>query len=282
MNLNTTILVFIVLVGDSIFSKLIEEENKSIDLPRMIDSFLYKNQEKKNDVYRSEPFYFHPSEFNRLGCLRKKQYRFLMENFKDNILAESKTKKFKEMFKDAVSGAKLSRIFANGEDVHERYQKYFEDMGILVESERTLKNDAYRIKGKADAIIELNNKEYIVELKSINGISASKLKKPKPDHVKQINLYMFMTGIKEGFILYENKNNQEILNFKIDYKYSKIEPMLIAMESILNNIRNNKLMPKKVDNCAACPFYRLCKYDIKVSETQKTKIDWNDFSEVKE
>lgn len=282
MNLNTTILVFIVLVGDSIFSKLIEEENKNIDLPEMIDGFLYKKQESKNNKYKSESFYFHPSEFNRLGCLRKKQYRFVMENFKDDILEESKIKKFEEMFKGVKNGAKLSRIFANGEDVHERYQKYFEDMGILVESERTLKNDAYRIKGKADAIIKLDNKEYIVELKSINGISASKLTKPKPDHVKQINLYMFMTGIKEGFILYENKNNQEMLNFKVDYNYAKIEPMLIAMEKILNSIKNNELMPKKMDNCAACPFYKLCKYDIKIPETQKTKIDWNDFSAIKE
>jgi CRISPR/Cas system-associated exonuclease Cas4 (RecB family) len=110
------------------------------------------------------------------------------------------------------------RIFDNGHAVHERLYSYLRSMGILVAEEIPVKHDDPPIEGTADGIIDFNGHK-LIELKSISneGFHYRKLhKKPKDDHIRQAQIYMRCLDLPSGFVIYENKNNQEILPIYIE------------------------------------------------------------------
>lgn len=152
-------------------------------------------------------------------------------------------------------GAELSpqslSIFENGHSFHNRMEHWFDKAGILIAPELPIKNDELNISGRTDAVInnpnstkyqylrevtlvDFNDKVIytgpdneiaLVELKSINykGFNRVRNEGPKEEHVAQLQLYMFLTGIHHGIIFYENKNDQETLEFWIEY-----DPVLVA------------------------------------------------------
>jgi CRISPR/Cas system-associated exonuclease Cas4 (RecB family) len=231
---------------------------------------------REKELHLSEPFFFNPSLFNKTKCLRKMQYLFGLYAFKKDIRDKLLLKEEKDMFSNLESGGKLHRIFDNGNSMHERYSKYFKEISILKEEELTLKDFEKRIKGRIDLLIEIDKTEYIVELKSMNGIQASKLKKPKPEHVLQILFYMYMMKIPQGFVLYENKNNQDILSFYIDYEKekSKLEYPFNIIDTILNTSKKGVLLDKKLDKCTSCIFYDFCKEDVNIDQLLENPKLW--------
>lgn len=110
------------------------------------------------------------------------------------------------------------RIFDNGHAVHERIYSYLRGMNILVAEEIPVTYDSPPIEGTADGIIDLNGHK-LIELKSISneGFHYRQLhKKPKDDHIRQAQIYMRCLDLPAGFVIYENKNNQEILPIYIE------------------------------------------------------------------
>lgn len=126
-------------------------------------------------------------------------------------------------------GEQLRRIFDNGDDVHSRIVRYFEQSAILVEAERRLLTEGVPISGYIDAIIQVDGMQFIVEIKSINerGFDARKnMRRPKDDHYKQIQLYMWGTGIHQGIVWYENKNTQAWLPLVVTYNEEYVTPII--------------------------------------------------------
>jgi len=121
---------------------------------------------------------------------------------------------------------RLQRIFDNGHYVHERLQRYLEECGILFQVEVPLENKEYQIRGTCDAIIRIGDKDGIVEIKSCNQNVFYSLHEPKAEHVVQLHLYMFMSGIPRGVLLYECKNDQELKNFFVKQDPEVLEPVL--------------------------------------------------------
>ena len=62
---------------------------------------------------------------------------------------------------------RILRIFRNGDYMHNRYAEYAKQAGILVAHEMRLKSNEYRIRGKLDQIVLIDNQLYIVDLKSM-------------------------------------------------------------------------------------------------------------------
>lgn len=121
----------------------------------------------------------------------------------------------------------VQRIFDNGHAMHERVTGYFKEMGILVHDEYPISHKNPPLEGTLDAIIEWDGPK-VVEIKSIGdaGFIYRKLyHKPKDEHYRQIQLYMHSTGIFEGFLLYENKNTQELLPIHVHYD----EPFILKL-----------------------------------------------------
>jgi len=122
---------------------------------------------------------------------------------------------------------RVQRIFDTGHDMHARFGEYFKRMGIVISQELPITYDDPPIESTLDLIIDWGGPK-VVELKSINeaGFTYRRLYgKPKDDHYRQIQIYMKVTGIHEGYVIYENKNNSEILILPVSLDEDFIEKL---------------------------------------------------------
>ncbi len=125
----------------------------------------------------------------------------------------------------------LLRIFAAGQSIHEKWQNLFVKSGLATEIEARNFNDQYELYFTPDAVIQLNHKKYVVEIKSMNTFAFQKANS-HPEGQKQIQLYMHFLGIKRGFILAEDKNTQQFKIFNVEYDYLQVLPYLERLNEV--------------------------------------------------
>ena len=155
---------------------------------------------------------FHPSSLHRTA---EELFKLYFEG--DN----------KQQFKPRVL-----RIFDNGHGVHERLQGYLKKAGVLLQAEVPVKNEEYEIVGHTDGIIEINGVKGLLEIKSINQTGFYGLFEPKPEHVLQLNVYMFCAGIPRGVLLYECKNDQALKEFFLKQDHAVLGPVLAKIKIV--------------------------------------------------
>jgi CRISPR/Cas system-associated exonuclease Cas4 (RecB family) len=109
---------------------------------------------------------------------------------------------------DAYAIANMS----SGTMGHERIQKAIEDAGIMVEKEKRIVAQDPPIFGFADAIVQWEEEQPVVEIKTMREESFAYRKHAKPPsyHLMQLVIYMKVLGKKLGILLYENKNSHEL------------------------------------------------------------------------
>lgn len=156
------------------------------------------------------------------------------------------------------------RIFDNGHGVHERLYSYFREMGILLEEELPVTYDDPPITGTADGVIDFYGRK-LIELKSISneGFEYRRIyKKPKDDHVRQAQIYMKCLDLDQAFVIYENKNNQQILPILIDRDDAFIDKLFNKYKKFYKNFVEGTLPkhPYKMTskNCSSCDLYSHC------------------------
>lgn len=110
---------------------------------------------------------------------------------------------------------KLMRIFEEGKSIGTKWQRLFirADIGEKEDMDVTRFHNEYFLYYTPDAIIEIDGVKYVVEIKSMNNNQYTKSNGHKKGE-KQLKLYLHFEGIKQGFVLMENKDTQE---FKISY-----------------------------------------------------------------
>jgi CRISPR/Cas system-associated exonuclease Cas4 (RecB family) len=101
---------------------------------------------------------------------------------------------------------------ASGTDGHARIQKAITDAGIMVEQEKRIVSQDPPIFGFADAVIQWEEEQPVVEIKTMKEESFAYRKHAKPPnyHLMQLIIYMKVLGKKLGILLYENKNSHEL------------------------------------------------------------------------
>lgn len=161
--------------------------------------------------------------------------------------------------------AKTRRIFDVGSDMHLRYQRYFAEMGILVEAEKEVLSEQYHVTGHLDAIIKkpFSEQLVVVELKSINTTDFNNITRPKYEHEIQLKLYMGVEGIGEGIVVYEDKNDQNIKVFDYEHDFEFWEFQKSRFQRIWNEWKQ-KIPSRNTENvelCERCAFFQRCKGD---------------------
>ena len=156
------------------------------------------------------------------------------------------------------------RIFDNGHAVHDRLYSYFREMGVLVAEEIPVKYDSPPIEGTADGIIDWDGNK-LIELKSISseGFHYRQLhNKPKDEHYRQAQSYMKCLELDSGYVIYENKNNQEILPIYIERDDKFIDKLFNKYTGIYNSYLNNEIPQRPYKrtsaNCNSCDLAALC------------------------
>lgn len=138
--------------------------------------------------------------------------------------------------------SKTLRIFSHGHATEARYKDIFSKMRMLSGDEVQARYDNPCIHGRADFI--LNSPELgrtIIELKTINERGFSNLIVPKVDHAIQLQIYLNILNIDNGFVLYECKNDQQLKSFHIKRSSSEWDSIIERCIKIQNMIVLPKL-----------------------------------------
>lgn len=180
-------------------------------------------------------------------------------------------------------------IFANGNSFHTRMEELFEAMDILVAPELSLKSPEIYVSGRSDAIIKSivpfepsedtvklvspknevvyegdPNAVMIVELKSINTKKFDKLpiKNPDTSHMRQLQLYFYQTGLKSGYVYYEDKDNQRTKAYHVDRDEKVIEGVIEEIMTTVDYVKRKELPDRPFVAtdipCRFCNFRDLC------------------------
>lgn len=121
----------------------------------------------------------------------------------------------------------LKRIFEQGNAIHEKWQRLFirAKYSEPKDLDFTQFNDEYMISFTPDIICKIPqfyDGRMVGEIKSVNTFQFQHMTH-HPSAGKQLQWYMFLTGIHKGFVLSEDKNTQD---FKIEfYEY---DPLKVA------------------------------------------------------
>jgi len=224
--------------------------------------------------------YFHPSEFHQ--CVRLLAYKYYKVESTDKIKPD------------------LQRVFDNGHHMHDRYTKYFRNIGILqgvwvcsnplckkeYGKEETLgvlepkekcencgcenykykevnfTNTEYMFSGSIDGILGMSGDFVVIDYKTMNSNSFTRLSGPLDKHIIQVTIYMWAMGIDKAILLYENKDTQRIKLFEVRRDEEMVDKILKRALTLKGIVEKSKLpkRPFKEDSpqCSSCYYKATC------------------------
>lgn len=179
---------------------------------------------------------------------------------------------------DAFAGANMT----NGTLSHTRIQKAMEDAGILKAAEFKIVNNDPPIFGYGDVIIDWEGKELLGEIKTMmnEGFEyRKKTRKPKTGHLVQLLIYMKILQKRKAVLIYENKNNHELLVLPVeinDYYIKWVNDAFDWMKTV-RKAWEDRTLPEKVYRsnskiCKSCPLSKVCaeagKGDVRINSLE--------------
>lgn len=230
--------------------------------------FIRKANEFDLEKFEDRLTRFHPSQISYWGVCPRAYY--LTMKREELGIALNKPKPHE---------TSLLRIFEHGHSIHALYQdKILGPAGVLygkwelngVSQEGFQPSPEWkyveprlwwtekRISGYCDGFLKLNNKWYLLEIKSSNDMSFRYLKRsgqPREYHSRQAQIYMqaphdlsVKPTIQGAFILYVNKDTGEELDLFIENDPSRIEPIMQQIDVAIDSL-DNPVVPMRVDDC---------------------------------
>ncbi|MFA5794180.1 MAG: CRISPR-associated protein Cas4 [Candidatus Brocadiia bacterium] len=166
---------------------------------------------------------------------------------------------------------RLFFIFADGDMHHKAIVQQLSDAGVEVTMrEAPLRDPKLNISGKLDALIKLDGRYYVLEIKSINrwGFEEVIRDGPKEEHVIQLQLYLyfvqniFRIEAKSGILLYKNKDTSSFYDFDIPFDERVVNDFLDRLKQVESYIANNTLpdrpYPRTDWHCNYCDYREVC------------------------
>ena len=183
--------------------------------------------------------------------------------------------RFKNAPREAID-ARIMRIFEHGEHMHRNIFNILYRLRIGVTTEIPIPSQEI-ISGRADAILCINNENYVLDIKSMNSMIFRNLQQPKEENVFQLQLYLHYFKIKKGILLYIDKDQQEIKEFFVDYDPELVEGILEKFNVLKGQVETNTIPARLAEypknwQCNYCQFKDICKkenrtYGVSFSET---------------
>ena len=88
-------------------------------------------------------------------------------------------------------------------------------------------------------LIKSNGKKVLVEVKSTKYLSY--VKKPQNSHIVQFQFYLHANKLKNGLILYIEKNTFQTKQFQIKYDKSRAYKIIRRFEKLHQSLKNDKI-----------------------------------------
>jgi len=158
-----------------------------------------------------------------------------------------------------------ARKLAVGDAAHQRIVQALYGLGIVVAAEAPIPENPL-FHGRADVIVSLNGKNYVVEIKTMHPYNFDQTALgPRRDHYLQLQLYLHYFDIPQGILLEENKANQELREFVVERDDALIREVLAKFEALKQLIFVEKKLPPlpdksdwEYDQCRFGPFVEFC------------------------
>ena len=143
---------------------------------------------------------------------------------------------YKQLQRDNVNIG-LARIFEEGNAIHEKWQRLLIRAGYSKAKylDYTRYNEQYMISYTPDVICkipEFHDGLMVGEIKSVNTFQFKKMVR-HPSAWKQLQWYMFLTGIHKGFVLCDDKNTQDFKLEVYDYDPKLVSTFIDRAEQIV-------------------------------------------------
>ena len=179
---------------------------------------------------------------------------------------------------DAYGGANMTA----GTKSHERIQQAMDDAGILIDSEFKVTWSDPPIFGFGDVILDWGGEELLGEIKTMpmEGFEYRKAAgKPKLGHLIQLLIYMRILNKTRAVLIYENKNNHDLLILPVeinDYYVRWVTQTFEWMRTVRKAWEEKKLPEKNYRSnsriCKTCPLRATCdvagKGEIKINSLE--------------
>lgn len=102
------------------------------------------------------------------------------------------------------------------------------------------------------------------------------LAEPKEENVAQLQLYLHFFKIKNGILLYVDKDTQELKEFPVDYNSVLVKNLLNKLTQLKTKIDSNTIPERLVEypdnwQCKYCQFKEICQI------AGEEDINWGEF-----
>lgn len=161
----------------------------------------------------------------------------------------------------------LKRIFEEGNAIHEKWQRLFIRAGWskAEDLDFTRYDERYMVSFTPDVVCEIPDfydGKMVGEIKSVNTFQFQRMVK-HPSASRQLQFYMFLTGIHKGFVLCDDKNTQDFKLEVYDYDKEVVAPFIDRAEEIRHHharvLDEGKMVRRpKVAKDPACKFCASC------------------------
>lgn len=171
-----------------------------------------------------------------------------------------------------LHNARLQSIFDLGTVFEDSVLKDLKEAGItVIEQQRAFEWKEYLLTGHTDGKILWNGGAYPLEIKSsspyafdsINSIEDIKNHKYPymRRYMAQITVYLLLSNIERGLLLFKNKVTGAIKDIWVDLDYSMGESLLKKAESINNHVISGTI-PDPIEYnesiCGDCGYQHIC------------------------
>ena len=179
-------------------------------------------------------------------------------------------------------------IFGDGNLHHRSIRELLRQAGIEFVMEETPINDPkMRLAGKLDAVVRLDGKYYVLEIKSVNRFTFDEIvhQGPREEHILQLNLYLyyvqnlFRIPANSGILLYKCKDTSRFWEFAVSFDEKGVNNFFALMRNIEDYLAKNILpeRPYKISDwqCQYCDYRQICWEGYALQEKNK-------FAEIKD
>jgi len=231
-------------------------ENNGFSLIGVIDEYLEEQREE-----RDRTKYFYISDMGK--CLRMRILKRM--GYQPDPLTP-----------------RLRRIFAVGEMHHAFIQELLEKKGYLVEKEGEVYWEDFELKGRFDAVIKVEDKYILYDIKSVHSRKFHYLENGEKDshYIKQLLVYYKLLRSKyqplEARLLYVSKDDLCIAEY--GFSYNKYEMNIYSeLDALRHWWKRQELPPRKDDfpngwECKFCFYKTACKNSIPQEENITEQI----------
>ncbi len=159
--------------------------------------------------------------------------------------------RYSKLYSEIALAASFSPVTVVGELVHMGLEKFLVDtlgsdaVKTEVEYERDIvvEGTTYIVRGRVDAVVE----DTVIEIKT----SRSDTNIPYQHHIQQVRLYLWLTGLPRGLIVYLTP--ERVAEFSIETPASDGE-----VADLVRSIISGEPAPRYPWECSYCPYSALC------------------------